>query len=198
MTRDLILPHGAKHMNKRNLKKLLGWAGVSDAAIKKMLAAYDCVGISGRVRITTYKAGTKKILNRSKWSKNLVVSGVDTGRNLICQRLGSTNTYSLNITHADIGTGTSTPQNSDTALQTPTARGPLTVSIINGNAVTLQFFFSDSILSNGTYTEFGTFIDGSGSIGTGKLFNRALFGSPYVKVSGQDTTVEVDLTINAI
>ena len=185
-------------MNKRNLKKLLSWTGISDEVIKKMLAAYEGIGVSGRVRITTYKAGTKKVLKRSKWSKNLVVSGTDTGRNLICQRLGGTNTYSLNITHADIGTGTNTPQNSDTELQTPVARGPLTATIVSNNSVALQFFFSDSALANGTYTEFGTFIDGSGTVSTGQLFNRALFGSSYVKSSGQDTTVEVDLTINAI
>jgi hypothetical protein len=187
-----------KKMNKRNLKKLLSWTGISDEAIKKMLAAYEGIGVSGRVRITTYKAGTKKVLKRSKWSKNLVVSGTDTGRNLICQRLGGTNAYSLNITHADIGTGTNTPQNSDTELQTPVARGPLTAVIVTNNSIALQFFFSDSALTNGTYTEFGTFVDGSGTVSTGQLFNRALFGSSYVKASGQDTTVEVDLTINAV
>jgi len=184
-------------MNKRNLKKLLSWAGISDKAIQKMLAAYEGVGVSGRVRITTFKAGTKQVLKRGEWSKNLVVSGTDTGRNLICQRLGGTNTYSLNVTHADIGTGTNTPQNSDTQLQTPTVRGALTAAIISSNVITLQFFFSDSALANGTYTEFGSFVDGSGTVSTGKLFNRALFGSAYVKVAGQDTTVEVELTINA-
>lgn len=184
-------------MNKKDLKNLLKKVGVSGEMIGKILAAYEHVGVSGRVRITTYKAGTKKIIKRGKWSKNLVVSGTDTGRNLICQRLGGTNTYSLNVTHADIGTGTNTPQNSDTQLQTPTVRGALTAAIISSNVVTLQFFFSDSALANGTYREVGSFVDGSGSVSTGKLFNRALFGSPYTKVTGQDTTVEVELTINA-
>lgn len=184
-------------MNKKDLKNLLKRAGVSDQVIKKAVAAYEGVGISGRVRITTYKAGTKKIIKKGKWSKNLVVSGTSTGRNLICQRLGGTNTYTLNVTHADIGTGTNTPQNSDTQLQTPTVRGALTAATISSNVVTLQFFFSDSALANGTYTEFGSFVDGTGTVSTGKLFNRALFGSAYVKATGQDTTVEVELTINA-
>ena len=194
---DLTFQRGHKRMNKKDLKNLLKRAGVSDQVIKKAVAAYEGVGISGRVRITTYKAGTKKIIKKGKWSKNLVVSGTSTGRNLICQRLGGTNTYTLNVTHADIGTGTNTPQNSDTQLQTPTVRGALTAATISSNVVTLQFFFSDSALANGTYTEFGSFVDGTGTVSTGKLFNRALFGSAYVKATGQDTTVEVELTINA-
>ena len=197
MIHVLTFQLGHKRMNKKDLKNLLKRAGVSDQVIKKAVAAYEGVGISGRVRITTYKAGTKKIIKKGKWSKNLVVSGTSTGRNLICQRLGGTNTYTLNVTHADIGTGTNTPQNSDTQLQTPTVRGALTAAIISSNVVTLQFFFSDSALANGTYTEFGSFVDGTGTVSTGKLFNRALFGSAYVKATGQDTTVEVELTINA-
>lgn len=197
MIHALIFQHGHKSMNKKDLKNILKRAGVSDQVIKKAVDAYEGVGVSGRVRVTTFRAGTKKIIKRGKWSKNLVVSGTDTGRNLICQRLGGTNTHSLNITHADIGTGTNTPQNSDTELQTPVVRGALTAAIISSNIVTLQFFFSDSALANGTYTEVGSFVDGSGTVSTGQLFNRALFGSPYTKVTGQDTTVEVELTINA-
>ena len=115
---DTAFQHGTD-MNKKNLKKLLQWAGISDESIKSMLAAHERAGVSGRVRITSYKVGTKKIIQRKKWSKNLVVCGVNTGRNLICQRLAGTNTYSLNITHADIGTGTTSPQNSDSQLETP-------------------------------------------------------------------------------
>jgi hypothetical protein len=156
----------------------------------------DTIKISGRVRIITYKAGTKKILRKTRWFRNLIVSGTDTGRNLIAQRLGGVNTYTLNITHADIGTGTNPPQNSDTQLQTPTVRVAKTSQIISNNIVTLQFFFPDAALPNGTYTEFGTFIDGTETLSSGQLFNRVLFGTAYVKASGEDTTIEVEITIN--
>lgn len=154
-------------------------------------------GISGRVRIITYQAGTKEILRRTPWFKNLVVSGTNTGRNLICQRLAGTNTYSLNITHADIGTGTNVPQNTDIALQTAVVRAAKTNAIVANNVVTLQFFFSDAALPNGTYREFGTFVDGLAGMGTGKLFNRVLFGIAYLKSAGEDTTVEIAFTFNA-
>ncbi len=161
----------------------------------KTLAAKFNIAISGRVRIVVRKAGTDEILRASEWSENLVVSGTDTGRNLIAQRIGGTNTYTLNITHGDIGTGTAAPANSDAQLQTPSVRAAKTSAIISNNIVTLQFFFSDAALPNGTYNEFGTFVDGTATISTGKLFNRALFGTAYVKASGEDTTVEVEFTI---
>lgn len=153
-------------------------------------------GITGRVRIITTKADTKEILRVSKWYKNLIVSGDNTGRNLIAQRLAGVNTYSLNITHADIGTGTTSPSNSDTQLATPVARAPVSSQAISNNVVTLRFFFANALLPNGTYTEFGTFIDGSGTVSTGKLFNRLLFGAAYTKAAGEDSTFEVEITIN--
>lgn len=154
--------------------------------------------MSGRVRFIKTKAGTNEIISVSEWQKNLVVSGADTGRNLIAQRLSGVNTYSLNITHADIGTGTTTPANTDTTLQAPTVRAALTLASVSNNIVGLQFFFSDASLPNGTYTEFGTFVDGSASVSTGKLFNHALFGTAYGKSAGEDTTVEVEYTISSI
>lgn len=153
-------------------------------------------GISGLVRIITTKAGTQEILRKVE-HKNLVVSGTNTGRNLIAQKLAGDNTYSLNITHADIGTGSATPANSDTVLETATVRTALTIGEATGNGASLRFFFSDALLPDGSYTEFGTFVDGSGTIDTGQLFNRALFGSAYEKAAGEDTTVEVDFTINS-
>ncbi len=154
------------------------------------------MGIVGRVRIITRKTGTKKMLRKTEWYRNLVVSSAGYGRNIICQRLGGINTYSLNVTHGEIGTGTTAVSNSDTALAAAVARGALTSAAVVNNAVTLQFFFSDGSLANGTYHEFGSFIDGTGSLGTGRMFNHVLFGTAYNKGSGEDTTIEVDITIN--
>ena len=265
--------------------------------------------MGGRIRFTAYRAGTKEMTRQSGWIKNLVVSGTNTGRNLICQRLGGTNTYTLNITHGDIGRGYAAPgapsvatgaagvltgaykyrvtfvtaigeteggtvsstvnpssqqvsvtamptgpsgvtsrklyrtlaggstykllatiadnstttyadniadgalgataptdtsagalaaQDTDTQLQNASVRGALTAVTIANNQITLQFFFSDAALANGTYSEFGSFVDGSGSVNTGQLFNRAVFGTLYTKATGEDTTVEVVLTITAI
>ena len=136
--------------------------------------------------------GLKGLIERRK----RIMLGTNTGKDLILDRLIGDNTYSLNILYAEIGSGTNTPADSDTALQTPASRVAKNTGVVSGNVATFQFFFADGVLANGSYNEFGTFVDGSATIGTGQIFNRALFGSTYVKASGEDTTVQLDITIN--
>ena len=99
----------------------------------------------------------------------------------------------LGIAWGEIGTGTTSPINTDTALTTPTNRAPVSYAADVGfSEAQIQFFFPDGVLANGSYTEFGTFIGGSSTIGSGNMFNHALFSNAYSKSSGTDTTVEVD------
>jgi len=80
-------------------------------------------------------------------------------------------------------------------LTTPTNRAPISYAIDNMfTTAQMQFFFPDSSLTNQTYYEFGTFVGGSSVIGSGNLFNHALFANPYTKTSGTDTTIEVDIS----
>lgn len=173
------------------------------------------IRITGTVTLRSHPAGTLHLyktlmdMGRTEYAreliadgkiecvqKNLIVSSPNYGLDLIVQRLLSTNTYSLNVTHGAIGTGTGTPTTSDTQLGTEIARTPVTYSADNQNSVAvLQFFFPDASLPNDTYSEFGTFVDASNTAGSGQMFNHALFATPYAKVSGVDITVEVDFTI---
>ena len=57
----------------------------------------------------------------------------------------------------------------------------------------LQFFFPDAVLANETYYECGSFISGSSTIGSGNMFNHALFATPYSKSAGTDSTLEIDI-----
>lgn len=151
--------------------------------------------ITGKFKIITHKAGTKIVLRETEWSHNLVMNGTSTGKQLILQRLNGTNTYSLNITYADIGTGSTAVAITDTQLTTPTVRAAKSTGSLASNVLTLQFFFSDAVLANGTYYEFGTFVDGTSTISTGQIFNHALFATPYTKASGEDTTIQLDITL---
>lgn len=153
------------------------------------------IKIVGTIKIRAYKAGTKELIQEIV-QKNLIMQGTSTGKDLIVQRLIGTNTYSLNVNYGAIGTGTTAPAVSDTQLQTEVARAIIALGQDIGNAqATLQFFFADANLANGTYREFGTFVDGTASANSGKIFNRALFTSPYTKASGTDTTVQVDISL---
>lgn len=152
-------------------------------------------GITGKVKITAVKDG--QVVYRQEYN-NLVVSGSGGyGKNIVARRLASDNTYTLNLKYADLGTGTNAPTLADTALQTAVARASVVSNqSVADNVATINFFFSDAGLPNNTYTEFGTFVDGTSSVGSGRLFNRLIFGSPYTKTTGTDTTIEVTFTVN--
>jgi hypothetical protein len=101
----------------------------------------------------------------------------------------------LGIQWGEIGTGQTTPASTDTALTTPTVRAPISYALDDMfTTAQLQFFFPDSSLLNQTYYEFGTFVGGSSTIGSGNMFNHALFTQAYAKTAGTDTTVETDFT----
>lgn len=177
------------------------------------------VGISGLVTVRRHPAGTiekikdlhalgqhveaQKLLKNGEVAarqKNLVVDSANCGIDLLIQWLVSgLNTsiaYPIGPQWGEIGTGTNAATLADTALQTPTLREPLSYAVDTSfNEAQLQFFFPDASLANGSYTEFGTFVSTSSTIGAGQLFNRALFASPYSKSGGNDTTIECDLTI---
>jgi hypothetical protein len=104
----------------------------------------------------------------------------------------------LGISWGEIGTATTAPASTDIALTTPTNRSSVSYAADLGfNEAQLQFFFPDGTLANTTYTEFGTFIGGSSTIGSGNMFNHALFSSPYSKSAGSDTTCEVDFVFSS-
>ena len=166
--------------------------------MKRKIKKKSDMGMSGRIRIVTRRAGTDEVLRRTPWFHNLIVSSDGYGRNLVAQLLAGVNAFTLNVTHGEMGTGTMPPSNGDTALAAPTVRGVRTQATVLNNVAQLQFFFSDAALPNNTYYEFGCFIDGTSTIGSGRLFERALFGTPYAKNTGEDTTVELDLAITSL
>jgi hypothetical protein len=128
--------------------------------------------------------------------RNLIMGSSGYGLDIIIQRLVGMNTYSLNIMFGEIGTGSTPPALSDTALTTPAKRAAVGFQQDFGQTdAVVQFFFSDSQLANTTYNEFGTFIDGTSTIGSGQLFNHALLSPAYVKEAGTDTTVQVDIAV---
>lgn len=129
-------------------------------------------------------------------NSNLVMDSVNYGLDLIIQRLVGINTYSLNLQWIEIGTGTTTPTVNDTALTTPSVRAAISLQEDYGATdAIIQAYITDANLPNATYAEVGSFVDGTSTIGTGQLFNHALISPTYAKVSGQDTTIEIDFNI---
>jgi hypothetical protein len=142
------------------------------------------------------KSGTIAVVQ-----KNLIVSSFNFGFDILVQFLisGFTGSFAfpLGIAWGEIGTGSTAPAAGDIALTTPTNRATIAYAADSAfSTAVVQFFFPDAILANATYQEFGTFIGGTSTIGTGNLFNHALFSTPYSKSAGVDTTCEVDFAFS--
>jgi hypothetical protein len=158
------------------------------------------VSLTGTVRVYSHPAGTpfdRKTAKLEVEQKNILMQSPNYGLDLLIQALIGITTYPLTLSYGEIGTGNTTPTIADTALTTPTNRALASFQQDYGSTdAIVQFIFSDSQLANGTYYEFGVFAGGTATIGSGQLFNHALFSTPYSKVMGQDTTCEVDFAFS--
>ena len=153
--------------------------------------------------IKELRARIKYILSLGKLGSvtnhNLIMQAANYGTDLIIQQLNGflvTPVYGLAINYIAIGTGQTTPANSDVQLTAETNRGiVIYTQDVSFNELQLQAFFPDANLANGTYYEAGSFIGASATLNSGQIFNHALFATPYIKTSGMDTTVEIDISL---
>ena len=137
---------------------------------------------------TVRDAETGEIKRITKYH-NLVVT---VGRSVIAQRLAGDNTNSLNVDFGELGSGVTAPANGDTTLETPTIRKATASATSASNKAFLSYFFlaAEAI---GTHKEFGTFIDGTSTIGTGILLSRVTIN---ITKSGTETlTIDVEYTV---
>ena len=157
----------------------------------------DAFTIKGHVKIFSRAAGSDDAWKLQTETDNLVMTGSNTGRDLLIQWLLGLTTYTGGIAWGAIGTSNTTPTLLDTQLGAETNRTSPSFQQDSGfNEAVIQFFFPDNVLANTTYYEFGSFVGGTSAAKSGQIFNHALFSIGYAKVAGQDTTLELDLTIS--
>ena len=152
----------------------------------------DSFNLKGEVKWIKSKDGI--ILAESDFMPNKIVANAGRGIYLFLDRLAAINTYSANITHADIGDDNTAVLASDTALGNGLVRAQIGAVSRSGLTVEFRFFYADVLTPDDTYEEFGMFVDGSASLGTGQLFNHLVFGTPLVKATGEDHTVVCRIT----
>ncbi len=121
---------------------------------------------------------------------NIIVTA---GRAVVAQRLANDTTYTGVINYGALGTASATPVNGNTTLGTEVFRKVVASASDTSNQAFIDFFYSKSD-TNGTYEEFGTFIDGTASADTGQMFTHALTGG-WVKTSSESMTVSCTYTI---
>src|SRR4051794_867693 len=103
---------------------------------------------------------------------NLVVLA---GREVIARRLIGDTTYTGTINYGALGTDATAVNAADTTLGAEVSR-KLFARRTRTNAQASFDFFHSQADTNGTYEEFGMFIDGTASADSGQLFNHALTG----------------------
>lgn len=161
--------------------------------------------LKGRYRIHSFKKGEyQKFLNgeaerptplrSSGWINNLVVLNSLRGLNIVIRRLAGDTAVDLTISSGAIGTGTNAPAITDTALQTPVLTGISVARLSNTDSVvTAEFFATDDQLADGTYNEFGVYVNSASE----KLFARSLISPAHSKSAGEDTLIEYTITASS-
>ena len=129
---------------------------------------------------------------RTLEKRNIVVLS---GRSAMARILLGDTTYSGAINYGALGTDSTSPAASDTALGAEVARKLFARRTRTDAQVSFDFFFSQ-LDTSGTYEEFGMFIDGDASADSGQLFNHALTGG-WAKTNTEAMTVAAQITFNA-
>lgn len=119
---------------------------------------------------------------------------VSIGRECFTGRLIGETTYTGAINYGALGTGSTAVSDSDVALDTEVKRKAVATRTRTVNSATLRFFYSKSD-TNGTYEEFGTFIDGTSAADSGQMFNRVLTGG-WTKSASESLTVTAQFDLN--
>jgi hypothetical protein len=155
---------------------------MSDKPEKINLA--DKIRLTGKVRAVVRDSKTDRILQVVE-TANLVVTA---GKELVAALLNDENIAVPN--YCAVGSGTTTPADTDTALEAETGRLQVTQRSRSGNQLVYSTFFSASD-ANGDWNECGLFNADSG----GTMLCRALFSATIAKDSTKTVTVDWIITV---
>lgn len=131
------------------------------------------------------------ILKEVTEKENIIVT---VGRAVLARRLAGDVTYTGEINYGALGTAVApVPVNGSTTLGTEVFRKIASSQAYSDNICYVDFFYSATDC-NGTYTEFGNFIDGAAGVDTGQLFSYIATGG-WVKSAIESLFVSCQYTI---
>lgn len=114
------------------------------------------------------------------------------GRTREAERLCGVETYTGIINYGALGTSDTAPTNADTQLGAEVFRKVVASALNVNNIAYIDFYFTKADC-NGTYEEFGTFIDGTASANSGKIYTHALTGG-WVKLATESMIAAAQYT----
>jgi hypothetical protein len=123
--------------------------------------------------------------------ENLVVA---TGRALVSRMLVGDTTYSGAINYGALGTSSTAASSGQTQLIAEVKRKLFARRTRSSHQATFDFYYSKND-TDGTYEEFGTFVDGTDTANSGQMFNRVLTGG-WTKTDQEALTVSITFSVN--
>lgn len=117
------------------------------------------------------------------------------GRAAVAHHLtsASPNPSSLRVNYVALGSGSTTPANGNTQLNTEVYRNTTASQTNSNNTAYITGFFS-AVETTGTYAEAGLFIGASGTANSGSLFSHVLIS--ITKSATETLTVDWTVTIS--
>jgi len=120
---------------------------------------------------------------------------VMSGRSVFTRLMVADTTYTGEINWGAVGTSATAVADTQTTLVAEVKRKGIATRVRTDDSVTLRFFFTKADVA-GTFEEFACFIDGTSTVDTGQMYNRALTGG-WIKSALEAMTVTVTLDLNA-
>lgn len=152
--------------------------------------------LKGEYKVITTCSKTGAVKRDTGWQPNQIVGNSQRGIYILLDLLADITTYSGSLSHMGLGDVATAASAADTDLGNELVRvafaGAATVR--SGLQATFKAFFPDVTTPNDTYTEIGAYIDGTATIGTGRLWSRIVLAAPLVKASGEDNTIVYRVT----
>lgn len=152
-----------------------------------MLRSLETLGIITRHTLERFYA--KGMLVREYKVKNIIANA---GLNAICEILAGDYADTGAITHMALGDGVGTPAVGDTTLFNEVYRNATASSTSSVNVAICTAFYTETEVS-GTFTEFGNFIDGTGTVDTGLLWSHV--NVAWTKTNTETYTVACRYTL---
>lgn len=114
------------------------------------------------------------IINNIQYAKNLIPT---TGRNVLARLLAGDNTYTGEVDYGALGDAVSPSfTNASTLLGNEVYRSQADSQAYDDNIAYIDWFIASGDVADGTYTEFGAFIDGTGSADSGRAWSLLATG----------------------
>lgn len=122
--------------------------------------------------------------------RNIIVTR---GRSVLAERLAGGVTYTGEINYGALGDDATAPTNADIKLGNEVYRKVAASQVFDNNIAYIDFFYAAGD-TDGTYEEFGNFIDGAVGADSGRLWSHIATGG-WVKSNTESLFVSCQYTI---